>query len=248
LNEEYGDWSESYWNSALSLIRDAFDAALGDHVVPDNPVAGLTYRKRKKPIRTAPTFEQFKQIVADIRGQPFNRAAEDSGDFVEAMGLLGLGQAELASLKRSDVDLQSERLVAYRHKTDTGFVVPLFPQARPLIEKLCKGKKPHERLFAIGQARKAIASSCARLGFLRELSDGRMVAQYTHRSLRRMFIIRALERGINPQVVALWQGHKDGGKLILDTYSFVRREHERTMAALLTEREPAKVIPITTQA
>ena len=34
-----------------------------------------------------------------------------------------------------------------------------------------------------------------------------------------MFITRAIERGVDVKVIAEWQGHKDGGKLILDTYS-----------------------------
>jgi hypothetical protein len=34
-----------------------------------------------------------------------------------------------------------------------------------------------------------------------------------------MFMARAIERGVDVKVIAEWQGHKDGGKLILDTYS-----------------------------
>jgi len=30
-----------------------------------------------------------------------------------------------------------------------------------------------------------------------------------------MFITRAIERGVDVKVIADWQGHKDGGKLIL---------------------------------
>jgi integrase len=228
LNEQYGDWSESYWNSALSLIRDAFEQAVNDHVIMENPAAGLKYRKRKKPIRLTPTFEQFKAIVADIRAQPFNREAEESGDFVEFLALAGLGQAEVAAIKRSDVDLQAGRVAIYRHKTDVGFVIPIFPQVRPLVEKLCKGKKHNERLFTINQARKAITNACKRLDF----------PNFTHRSLRRMFITRAIERGVDVKVLAQWQGHKDGGKLILETYSHVRPEHSNWMA------QPANVVPM----
>ena len=44
-------------------------------------------RSATKPIRTTPTFEQFNRIVADIRAQRFNADAEQSGDFVEFLGL-----------------------------------------------------------------------------------------------------------------------------------------------------------------
>jgi integrase len=185
-----------------------------------------------------PTFEQFKQIVADIRGQTFNRDAEDSGDFVEFLGLAGLGQAEAASITRSDVDLVAGRIIIYRHKTDQGFAIPIYPQVRSLVERLCEGKKHGDRLFAIDQARKALANACKRLDF----------PPFTHRSLRRMFITRAIERGVDVKVIAQWQGHRDGGKLILETYSHVRPEHSNRMAQLMTTEQPENVVPMTAQA
>jgi hypothetical protein len=47
-----------------------------------------------------------------------------------------------------------------------------------------------------------------------------------------MFTTRAIELGVDVKVIAEWQGHKDGGKLILDTYSHVNRVHSQRMAAL----------------
>jgi integrase len=184
--------------------------------------------------------------VADIRNQRFSADAGQSGDFVQFLGLAGLGQAEASALRRADVDLDSGRFICHRRKTDTGFVVPIFPQLRSLMEKLCEGKKPHEHLFTVYGARKAIANACKRLGFVRELPDGRIQAAFTHRSLRRMFITRCLERGIDVQTVSLWQGHKDGGKLLLSTYAHVRRPHSDRMAALLTASQPENVISLST--
>jgi hypothetical protein len=45
-------------------------------------------------------------------------------------------------------------------------------------------------------------------------------------------------------VVALWQGHKDGGKLILDTYSHVRPEHSQLMAQRMTTEQASNVIEL----
>jgi len=45
-------------------------------------------------------------------------------------------------------------------------------------------------------------------------------------------------------VIAEWQGHQDGGKLILQTYSHVRRPHSDAMAQLLNDGEPENVISI----
>ena len=248
LTENYGGKSASSYNQALTVCRDALDLAVADKIIVESPAKGLKYRKPAKPIRTTPTEQQFRAIVESVRNQRFNADAGDSGDFIEFLGSAGLGRAEASSLTRADVDLDSGRFICHRRKTDTGFVVPIFPQLRPLMEKLCKDKKPHERLFTVYGARKAIANACKRLGFVREFPDERLVAQFTHRSLRRMFITRCLERGIDVQTVSRWQGHRDGGKLILSTYAHINRPHSERMAALMTDGEPENVIPITAQA
>src|SRR5213076_1014861 len=161
-----------------------------------------------------------------------NRTAEQSADFIEFIGLAGLGQAEVRALTRADVDLNAGRILTYRHKTRQGFSIPIFPQLRPLVEKLCKGKAHNERLFKHDDAAKALGNACKRL----ELPP------FSHRSLRRMFITRAIERGIDVKVIAEWQGHRDGGKLILATYSHVNPVHSKRMAALMTTGQLENVI------
>jgi integrase len=237
LSRHCGDKGASYYNSVLTVIRDTFDLAVKDRIIADSPAAHLKYRKRATPIRLTPTFEQFKQIVANVRAQTRNLEAEQSGDFIEFLGLAGLGQAEARALTRADVDLDAGRIITYRHKTRQGFVIPVFPQVRALVEKLCSGKAHDERLFKHDDAAKALSNACKRLGF----------SQFTHRSLRRMFIVRAIERGVDVKVIADWQGHRDGGKLILQTYSHVRPVHSQRMAQLMSTDEPENVIPITAQ-
>jgi integrase len=234
LARHYGQMSAAYYNSALTLLRKSFDLAVRDRIIAESPVAHLKYKKRATPIRLTPTYDEFKSIVADIRNQRFNADAEESADFIEFLGLAGLGQAEAGSVTRADVDLAAGRIVILRRKTSAGFVIPIFPQLRPLVEKLCKGKVHSERLFKIESARKALANACRRLG----------LPSFTHRSLRRMFVTRAIEKGIDVKVIAEWQGHQDGGKLILQTYSHVRRPHSDAMAQLLNDGEPENVISI----
>ena len=233
LSRHCGKKGASYYNSVLAVIRAALELAVRDRIIADSPAAHLRYRKREAPIRLTPTFEEFKSIVVDIRTQHLNREAEQSADFVEFLGLAGLGQAEARSLTRADVDLESGRIITYRHKTRQGFAVPIYPQLRPLIEKLCEGKAHDERLFKHDDAAKALANACRRQGLPR----------FTHRSLRRMFITRAIERGVDVKVIAEWQGHRDGGRLILQSYSHVRRPHSQRMAQLMTDTEPVNVTP-----
>jgi integrase len=232
LSRHCGDKGASYYNSVLTVIRSAFDLAVKDRIIADSPAAHLRYRKRSTPIRLTPTFDEFRSIVANIREQKLNRDAEQSADFVEFLGLAGLGQAEARSITRADVDLDAGRIITFRHKTRQGFAIPIFPQLRPLVEKLCKGKAHNERLFKHDDAAKALSNACKRLE----------LPAYSHRSLRRLFIVRAIERGVDVKVIAEWQGHRDGGRLILQTYSHVRRPHSERMAQLMSTDEPENVI------
>ena len=234
LNEQFGAWSAAYWNLALSVLRSAFALAVRDRVLIENPAGALTYRKRQRPIRLTPSWEQFKAIIADVRSQPFNADAKDSADLLEAMGLLGLGQAELAAMKREHVDLESGRIAIFRRKTSVAFHIPIYPQARALIERLCAGKKHHEHLFPIADAKKALGGAVKRLG----------LPNFTQRSLRRMFVTRCLELGIDVQTIARFQGHRDGGKLILDTYGHVTAVHANRMAQMLSDETPPNVVEL----
>ncbi len=226
----------SHYNAYLQLIRDIFHFAVRDGMLADNPAAHLKYLKRERPLRLTPSWEEFHAIVENIRARVLNPAAQASADFVEFIGLSGLGRAEAASLTWDDVDFQREQIITFRHKTRTGFAVPLFPQVHPLLQRLLANRTggPHEPVFAIRDAKKAIAGACRRLG----------LPAYSHRSFRRMFITRAIEKGIDVKVIAEWQGHRDGGKLILDTYSHVNRAHSQRMARLMTDVIPHNVVEL----
>jgi integrase len=218
-------------NLHISCIKEVFDLALRDRIIAVSPAAHLRSARREKPIRLTPTFEQFKAIVADVRAQQFNADAEESADFLEFLGSVGVGQAEAGSLKRSDIDLKAGRIITFRQKTTTGFAIPIFPQARPLVERLCNGKLNDDPIFKIRDAKKALGGACRRLN----------LPAFSQRSLRRMFITRAIEKGVDVKVIAEWQGHRDGGKLILDTYSHVNHAHSEKMASLMAEEEKSAV-------
>src|SRR5262245_10038875 len=132
-------------NAHVQVLKEVFAMALRDRIISDSPAAHLKYIKREKPIRLTPTWEQFKAMVGNVRAQVFNADAQDSADFLEFLGLAGLGQAEASSLRRADIDLEAGRIITFRHKTSTGFAVPIFPQLRPLLQRLCGEKASGER-------------------------------------------------------------------------------------------------------
>jgi Site-specific recombinase XerD len=231
---QFGQWTSGYFNTALMLVRDAFAMAVRDHALMENPAAHLKYRKRTKPIRLTPTWEEAKAIVESVREQRFNADCRDSANFLDFLLRAGVGQAEASAVKREHVDLEAERILLFRQKTRKDYWIPIYPWLRPLVEKLCTGKRSGQHLLAICEPRKALTNACTRL----------KLPHYTPRSLRRCFITRAIELGVDIKVIAFWQNHADGGKLLLDTYSHVRPVHAQRMAALLTEETPANVIPL----
>ena len=233
------EFGYSSYNHYAQVVKALFEIAVEDKAIVDSPAKDLKGKKIVKPIRVTPSFEEFRKIIADVRKQKFNAEVERSADFLEFMGLIGVGQAEIAGLQRQHVNAEAKQLTFFRAKTRTPFVVPIFPQAGALVNKLIgkPGMAPTDYLFPPSEnkshhtkgtstrdGKKALAAACNRL----------KMPAYTQRSLRRMFITRCIEKGIDVKVIAQWQGHQDGGKLILGTYSHVRNTHAEEMAKLLT--------------
>jgi integrase len=210
-------------NEYARVTKEIFKIALADRVILKSPAAELKRRKVHDPVRITPSWEQFKAIVGNVRAQVFNADCKESGDFIEFMGLAGLGQAELKNLTWGDIDLTKNRMKVRRVKTGRFFEVPIYPQLRPLLERLHKQRGDSERVLKISDGKKALGGACERLGY----------PAFTQRALRRAFITRAIELGLDFKVIAQTQGHSDGGVLVAKTYGHLRQEHLEAMAAKL---------------
>jgi integrase len=99
-------------------------------------------------------------------------------------------------------------------------------EARAKIER--REFQNDERVFIIDNARKALTNACERLD----------LPAFTQRNLRQMFIVEAYRAGVDVKTIAKWQGHQDGGKLIMDTYTEAfgadQREFEKKQLMKLT--------------
>ena len=201
---------QSRHRQALNVLRNMFSIAVKDKMIAASPIDGETQRKPSTPIRDTPSYQEFRQIVESVRMQPFSDTAKESADFIEFLGLAGLGQAEAESLCWGDIDFKGKLMTTFRHKTKSVFVVPIYPQLLPLLERRhatameqMDGHEPIKmsKIFSISNPRGALTSACKRLN----------LPKYICRSMRRMFITSAIERGVDVKVIAQWQGDKDGG-------------------------------------
>jgi integrase len=222
-------------NKFITAARRFFDLAVDDGVIAASPMAAVKYGKPASPVRATPTEDEFRAIVADLRRQTANgHGAQDSADFVELAGTLGLGQAELSGIRRQDIDLEAGVIRIFRRKTSQAFTIPIFPDARPVIERRLADLpvQPEARLLPHDNCKKGLAGACRRLGF----------PHFEPRALRRFHITRCLRAGIDAPTVAFWQGHRDGGALVLRTYQAeVNMAHSLRMAAMLAPR-PENVV------
>lgn len=81
--------SASTKNQMIRTLRGLFDLALADGVLAKNPMAGIKYFRRQKPMRLTPTPKQFEMIITNLRVQKANGyGAEDRADTVELSGAL----------------------------------------------------------------------------------------------------------------------------------------------------------------
>lgn len=215
-------------NHLITEVRNFFGSAVDDGVVADNPASEITYLKVAKPKRSTPNSSEFEAIVANIRSQKSNgHGAAESADTVELAGRLGLGQAELAGIQRKHINLEAGTIdIFVRRKTQVGFVIPIYPLARPALLRRIEviGDNHEARLLPNYNFRRALEGACSRLG----------LPKFEPRSLRRFFITEALRAGVDAPTIASWQGHNDGGALVLKVYgAAVQQEHSQRMAKRL---------------
>ena len=235
-------------NQYRAFVRALFDFAVSDAVIVKNPFDPKIIRtaKREPVTRLIPSTQEFEQIIAEIR-QPSWKLEKgkrggqrpmyqhDSADFAEFLGRAGVGQAEAGSLTWADIDEEREVIHYLRKKTKRAFNTPVFPWLKPLLSRLRAdaGPNPHGPVFKVKDVKKALHGATERLG----------LPHFTQRNLRAMRIKRLWEQGVDVKVIAQWQGHRDGGTLIMTTYTQVfgsnAESYERAQLAKAAAAEEA---------
>ena len=157
---------KSSLNEYVRFLRQLFEAAVQERVIAESPAAGLETYKREKPIRETPSWEQYEAIIKQIMTQRFSDTAQDSADVIDFWALAGAGTAETANLMGEHIDFEKSEITLYRKKTDTGFVIPMFPSVRPLLERLRQRGQiiPGRPVFKVRDPKKALQAACKRLG------------------------------------------------------------------------------------
>jgi integrase len=205
----------------LETMRGAFRYATAQGLILHDPSANIKRPKIRNKPPAVPTREQFAAIVgairADVQGKGDNGAL-----LVELLAYSGMRLNEARSLRWRDVNF-AQRLFTvtggergtknYEQRT-----VPLSDEMRALLARLkCERGKAAPDAFIVQttSARKCLETACRKLG----------LPNFTHHSKRHFFATCAIESGVDIPTVARWLGHKDGGALLMKTYSHLQQAH-----------------------
>jgi integrase len=161
-----------------------------------------------------------------ILSNSYSDTAEKAYDLGMFIGLAALGEAEARNLKWQDINWETQRIKIKRIKTDTDFEIPIYKWLKPhlldIFERSGQPKVGH--VFKLKTIKRSLESACEALGF----------DLYTPRNLRQMGIVRQLDVGLKPKIVAKYQGHQDGGILIMNTYSeVINRDEDKNLNSIL---------------
>ncbi len=224
----------STWNRYRLFVAQLFALAVTEHVIAKNPFdeGKIAVKKKQHVKRPVPTPEEFQAIIHNIRNNLPNADREDSANFAEFLGLAGVGQAEASALEWENIGEKTIRLT--RTKTRRDFEIPIYLWLRPLIERLRAKAGPHPtgRVFKVKDVKHALAGALERLH----------LGHFSQRSLRAMLIKRLWEGDVDVKLIAKWQGHSDGGKLILSTYTEVFGSNDAAYEAAELAKVEGKVV------
>ena len=209
------------FNGCLCTLRGVFQTAIGMGLRRDNPAKELKPRRVKPRKLNLPTREEFQKLIAEMRNAG-GRWSQYAADLVEFLAYSGCRLSEAANVLWRDVDLAAGTMII-RGDPETGTKggqtrsIPIFPALQELLGRI---PKQGPRVLNAVSCYSAIKRACAQCG----------LTHLTHHDLRHLFATRCLQSGVDVPTVSRWLGHKDGGVLVLQTYSEYCSAHSQAMA------------------
>jgi len=214
--------NEAIWRP----LKYAFDLALEEGHLARSPMA-MVKREKLVPINRAQhAWTDAEHLLEDVK-----QRAHESYLELKFMLLLGVGQAEARDLTGGSVKWSEAQITFVRRKTGKQYTVPIYPWAKEFIKSEIEPRlKRDQPVFDWRNPRKALATSCRRLG----------LARYEIRSLRRTLIVHLIQQRVDIRLIAKWQGHADA-RLILSRYgAFIDAGYEKEALATLGKSTVAK--------
>ena len=171
------------------------------------------------------TFERWLSVIDKARSRWGNR----SGQSVRFLAYSGLRRVTEASLVVwGDIDFEEKFIhvkgdPVTRTKNWSTRRVPFNPKLEALLKEM-RDERPDEPLTAKVLE---VVNPTKQMHFA---SDHLGIPRIKPKDLRDWFGTICVESGVDVPTVAKWMGHKDGGALLMRTYTHLRDEHSQELA------------------
>lgn len=201
-------------NNEAGTLWMVFDYARRCKLIKDNPAEDLPWQKIRRSKVVKPSVDEFTRMIHWLRRQSkFARAAW----FIELLAYSGMRQAEGAALRWDEIDFEAGKFTISGGKVGTKNREPrtlkLFPPLYDLLLRMPRVMGVDE-VSTIKTCYKAFQACQKNLN----------LPLFNHHSMRHFFAVNLRERGVPDAVIAEYLGHRDGGKLVRETYGKIREE------------------------
>jgi integrase len=198
-------YSPQRFNISIDALRKIFQVAVDQGALGENIAASIGKARIKTKHVELPSTDQFNQIIDTIRKQGgWCSHVKDDGLWIHG------GETGTKNYERRFLPMNTAlaRLLADL-------------KANPRFRRTTRSA---DFVLAIEECPKALSSACTTLN----------LPHITHHDLRHLFATRAIQASVDVPTVARWLGHKDGGALLMRTYSHLLQGHSQAMAAKLS--------------
>lgn len=240
------EYSPQAYNTALSIIRNAYRLAIANKSCSENPTDGV---KRRRPKAEAcpqlPSSAEFEDMLR-VMDCAVWRDAKAVANLAKLLAFSGVRIREAAGLRWQDVDFDNSVLhVRWQRDANGNLVTPKNGTGRDIhmsadlrdtllaMFNAAERKGPDDRVTTVDSCQHSLDHAARVVGC-------RRLRQH---DLRHLFATRNLECGSDFKTLATWMGHSDGGILAAKLYSHVRADHAKRVAAQTTwkTQEPENI-------
>jgi len=210
-------------NNILSMARRMTALLVECGLRIDDPARDLKRVKILPTNLTIPSRELIDQIIESVASQK-KRASKEAAAYIGFLAYAGCRHGQAKALTWENV---SDEWITFNGgvsgtKGAGQRRLPIFEPLRKVLEPL-RHEDATGPVFTMQSPRIALGNACQRLG----------VPHLRLHDLRHFFATFAIESGVDIPTVAKWLGHKDGGALLIRTYSHIRDEHSKESARKL---------------
>lgn len=217
-------FSGGLFNSIVDTLRMVCDLAVDRSLMARNPVRikrasnpgakGIVKARVQRKLKPLPADAVFRRLIRQLEREPKGRQAWWR---VRVLAYSGERPENVRRLRPADVDLKRDVVhwPPIKHNAAVN-TQPLNPKLRAVFRELLKAHPGDDTpLVPTKSARRALATASKQIGLAKPITEG---------VFRHWVTTRLLDAGIPAATVAQMRGDKDGGAMLLRTYSHARVE------------------------